>query len=97
MFFSQKEEQIMSPLFRLISDNPNAVFRFELTDNSVVTARLDTCYETNNGYEDDERGFEEYFACLFKIEEIVQNKARYKKGDFIEINYHNFPKSIKII
>lgn len=96
MFFSLKEKKIMEKLFLAISKNKDDIYILTLCNGDVVEAKVDTCYETDNGLEDDDSNFEEYFACALKILKIVNNNSKtLKNGELIEINYHNYPKEIR--
>lgn len=100
MFFSEKEDKIIGPLFEFIDNNPDQKYRMVLQDDTVLIAHLDTCYETENGLEEDEDKYEEFFACLFIIDKIIsiknEEKNTYKVNEFLEITYHNCPKSFTV-
>lgn len=96
MFFSNKEKRIMGKLFDEISQNENDRFVLSFLNGDVVEARVYTCYETDNGLEEDDTNFEEYHACAMKIIKIMANKSQtLENGKIIEINYHNYPQEIK--
>ena len=61
---------------------------YELFDNNgrSVEAVYDTDYESDNGLDEDEEGYEEYQCIVFK---------RISDGSLFEINYHDIP--IKVI
>ena len=62
--------------------------KYLLYDNSGkhVETTYDTDYESDNGLEEDEDGYEEYQCILFR---------RIPDGALIELNYHNIP--VKVI
>ena len=96
MFFSNEEKQIMEKLFAEISHNGNEIFVLSFFNGDVVEAKVDTCYETDNGLEVDDINFEEYYACAMKITQVITDKSQtLKNGKLIEINYHNYPQEIK--
>lgn len=96
MFFSNKEKQIMEKLFLSINNNANQIYILTYSNGDVVEAQVDTCYETDNGLEDDDRNYEEYHACAMKIIKIIAGKNKnLQEGNLIEINYHNYPQQIK--
>lgn len=58
--------------------------RYTLYDNEgkSVDAVYDTDYESDNGLDDDEEGYEEYHSIAFK---------RISDGTLFEVNYHQIP------
>lgn len=96
MFFSNNEKQIMEKLFLSINNNANQIYVLTYSNGDVVEAQVDTCYETDNGLEDDDPNYEEYHACAMRIVKIIADKNRkLQEGNLIEINYHNYPQQIK--
>ena len=96
MFFSNNEKQIMEKLFLPINNNANQIYILTYSNGDVVEAKVDTCYETDNGLEDNDPNYEEYYACAMKITKIIVDKKRnLQEGSLIEINYHNYPQQIK--
>ena len=97
MFFSEKEEKIMKNLLEHIHQNPNERYILEWLDGTIVEAFVDTCYETDNGLDEEDDAFEEYFACAMMIQSIVScsKQTSLAEGQLLEINYHNYPLSIK--
>lgn len=93
MFFSKKEESIMKPLMSKISDCPEEEYLIKFKNGIIVKAKVDTCYETDNGKEETETGYEEMFACLMVITDVIadNNLGNYKKGEMFEITYNNYP------
>ena len=96
MFFTDNEKRIMEKLFLSISDNVAQIYMLTYSDQDIIEARVDTCYETDNGLDDDDPDYEEYHACAMKIVKIIVNKThKLKENSLIEINYHNYPQCIK--
>ena len=96
MFFSDNEKRIMEKLFKAINENEGEIYVVSFSNGDVVEAKVDTCYETDNGLEDDDVNFEEYHACAMKIVKVIVDKSEtLENGRLIEINYHNYPKEIK--
>lgn len=96
MFFSNIEKKVMENLFLSVSDNVNQRYVLTYSDGNVIEAQVDTCYETDNGLEDDDPNYEEYHACAMKIIKIIVDKNKsLQEGSLIEINYHNYPQQIK--
>ncbi len=96
MFFSDNERRIMENLFLSINDNATQIYILTYSDGDIIEAQVDTCYETDNGLDDDDPEYEEYHACAMKIVKIIVDKTqKLKEGSLIEINYHNYPQHIK--
>lgn len=96
MFFSNSEKQIMEKLFLSINNNNNQIYILIFSNGDVAEAQVDTCYETDNGLDDDDPDYEEYHACAMKIVKIIVDKnENLEEGNLIEINYHNYPQQIK--
>ena len=94
MFFSDNERKIMENLFLSINDNANLIYILTYSDGDVIEARVDTCYETDNGLDDPD--YEEYHACAMKIVKVIVDKTqKFKEDSLIEINYHNYPQRIE--
>lgn len=95
MFFSNNEKQIMEKLFLSINNNANQTYILIYSNGDVVEAEVNTCYETDNGLEEDDPNYEEYHACAMRIVKVIVNKNKnLKEGRLIEINYHNYPQQI---
>ncbi len=96
MFFSDNERRIMENLFLSINDNATQIYILTYSDGDIIEAQVDTCYETDNGLDNDDPDYEEYHACAMKIVKIIVDKTqKLKEGSLIEINYHNYPQNIK--
>ncbi len=96
MFFSDYERKIMKNLFLSINDNATQIYILTYSNGDIIEAQVDTCYETDNGLDDDDPDYEEYHACAMKIVKIIVDKTqKLKEGNLIEINYHNYPQQIK--
>ncbi len=96
MFFSDNERQIMENLFLSINNNSSQIYSLTYSNGDVIEVQVDTCYETDNGLEEDDQNYEEYHACAMRIVKIIVDKSKnLKKGNLIEINYHTYPQQIK--
>jgi len=97
MFFSKQEEKIIGNLFKDISEEPHKIYILEFNDGSILKAQMDTCYESDNGLEEDDEQYQEYYACAMEIIKVIKDttpEKKYKERMLIEINYLNYPKSI---
>lgn len=96
MFFSDNEKQVMGKFFSAIDRESSQIYVLTFFNGDVVEAKVDTCYETDNGLDDNDPGFEEYHACAMRITKIFVDKSKtLEEGKLIEINYHNYPQQIK--
>ena len=89
----------MDEMLKIISKYPNGTF-FKVSwrlRQIIVEGILDTIYETDNGLEGD-KAYQEYFACSFKVNKIVQNSyhSNLEQGQLIEISIYNSPTSIEL-
>ena len=99
MYFSEKEKQIMKPLFEMIEEDFIKNYEMVLHDGTILHVSLDTCYETYNGLEECEDNYEEFNAVLLSIRDVIsvndKQAEQYGKNKLLEITHHNYPKSIK--
>ncbi|MCL2383753.1 MAG: hypothetical protein FWC79_06475 [Oscillospiraceae bacterium] len=97
--FVGEDRRIMMPLLKMIGENKTINFKMTLQDNAVLLVEVDACYETDNGIEMNEDGYEEFMACAVMILEVVfqeeDAEKKYSEGEFLEITYHNYPKKIE--
>ena len=64
-------------------------------NGAVWKGKLDTIYESDNGLDDGENGYEEYHACLFKVIDVIKpGKNSIKVNDWVEISRLNPPEQI---
>lgn len=68
-------------LLRYLHNNENAVYKLVFESNEIL-AYYDTDYESDNGLDEDEEGYEEYQCIVFK---------KVNDGTLFEITYHNLP------
>lgn len=97
MFFSKEEEKIMGNLFKDISEEPHKIYTLNFEDGSILEVKQDTCYETDNGLDEDDEQYQEYHACAMRIKSVIKDatlEKRYREQMLIEISYLNYPKSI---
>ena len=84
MGFYEKENNGFSEVYRYISKHSNKTYLF-IYDSKSITATFDCMYETDNGLEEDEAGYEEYHAIGF---------LNLETNELFELNYNNMPTSI---
>ena len=80
--FSEKEQNTIGKLYRFLKNNPNAILQVEFDGQAVFQAIKDTSYETDNGLEPDEEGYEEFYAILLQ---------RTDNNEAVELTYKHFP------
>ena len=97
MYYSSEDKNIMRGLFIAVDKFPNEIYTLEFSDGTIIRAKIDTLFETDNGIELGEDGYEEYNACAMRVIEIVVlgKDHHFEEGKLTEINYHNYPLSIK--
>ena len=97
MFFFDEEEKIMKNVFKDISEEPHKIYTLNFEDGSILEVKQDTCYETDNGLDEDDEDYQEYHACAMRIKSVIKDTTldkRYKENMLIEISYLNYPESI---
>ena len=64
----------------------------------VLGGKIDTIYESNNGLEEDDHGYKEFYACAFSVENIFTSPKdkEYNIGSLIEISLENEPTLIAL-
>ncbi|MBQ6470343.1 MAG: hypothetical protein IJJ33_00030 [Victivallales bacterium] len=79
------EKETFGKLYAFTSTNPDAILTITMNNGVVFNAVADTDYETDNGLEMSDPGYEEFHAMLLR---------RIDTGELLEITYHNFPRRI---
>ena len=99
MYFNEVEDKLIAPFMRYFNRHSKEKVFLEWNDGTKIYTRMDTAGESQNGFDEDEEGFEEYFACAMETLEIVAiGKApvwKFEVGGLFEINYHNFPDLVR--
>ena len=99
MFFSKSDELIMSPFLHYINKHPKERLILEWQDGTKILTQLDTAGETQNEFNEDEEGFEEYFMCGMETVKIISIGTApvcdFEVGGLFEVNYHNFPDFVR--
>lgn len=94
MWLNDKEELIFGPFSNYIHKNKDKKFEFVYEDGAdlIVELFVDE-YESENGLELNESGYEEYWEMAFKILEVKKDdKNIHEVGKYILVNYHCIPK-----
>lgn len=97
MFLNGNEEKLMGTLMDFDRKHQGVVYSIQYTDGTEIKAIYDTDFESDNGLDLDEEGYEEYWGVAFELKEIVKegNSVPCKVGELFEVNYKNFPYIIK--
>ncbi|QSX06735.1 hypothetical protein JYG23_04625 [Sedimentibacter sp. zth1] len=107
MYKNELEERIMTALTYYWKMNPQEELTFEWKDGTIIKAVITTFYETDNGLEMEEEGYEEYNACTVKFTSVISlpeiliasisfpSREDIVEGANSEISYHNIP--LKVI
>ena len=95
--FNNIEEKTILPFLIFKNNSKIKDYTFEYLDNTVIKVSYDTDFESDNGLDLDEEGYEEYWAIAFELKEIVKEgkSVPCKVGELFEVNYKNFPYIIK--
>ena len=98
-FMKEIEKKLLIPFMDCITQLPRPKRILEWTDHTKILSIFDTAAESQNQYNEDEEGFEEYFACIMETVEILSLGASpvwdFEVGGLFEINYHNFPDFVR--
>ena len=80
--FTDKEQNTIAKLYRFLKANPRAILDVEFEGVPIYKAVKDTSYETDNGLEIGENGYEEFYAILLQ---------RLDNKEYVELTYLHFP------
>jgi len=89
----------MDDLLKVIAQYPMGVKLIVEWRRYMVIGSLDTIYETDNGLEMDDKGYQEFYACLLYVDNIfgeIEDSQHFSKGDFLEISLQNPPLKISL-
>ena len=99
MYFNETEDKLIAPFMHYFNRHSKEKVMLEWNDGTRLVTRLDTAYDSTNDLNEDEEGFEEYFACIMETVEIVSIGTapvwNFEVGGLFEITYHNFPDFVK--
>ena len=90
----------MDEMLEKISRYPNGTFlRISWEDGKlIIEGEIDTVYETDNGLEDDDDKYQEFYACTVTVKRVISNLMykTVKTDDLVEISIENSPTSIEL-
>ena len=91
---------MMDEMLRAISKHPNGTpLIIEWQDGGVISGNIDTLYETNNELEPEDKAYQEFYACLLIIMDILKHSKNTKPfmiGALMEISVQNPPVKISL-
>ena len=63
-----------------------------------VGGTIDTFYESNNDFDEEDERYKEFFACAVQIDKIIRNNSKWKlkPKDLIEVSIDNEPSLIAL-
>ena len=98
-FIKEIEKKLLFPFIDCITQLPRPKRLLEWSDHTKILSVFDTAAETQNEFDEDEEGFEEYFACIMETIAIVSLGVspvwNFQVGGLFEISYHNFPDFVR--
>ena len=98
MWLNDKEEKIYGPFAKYIESNDYGKFRFVYADGVELIVEFETEYESENGLELNEEGYEEFWESAFKIIKVIKDdKNTHEIGKYVLVNYHCVPQSYEVI
>lgn len=90
----------MDEMMKAISKYANGTYMKVEWDNGqlVLEGKIDTIYESNNGLEEEDEGYKEFYACAFSVENILNNQENREChiGGLVEISMENEPTLIAL-
>ena len=90
----------MDDMIKKISAYPNGSYLRLIWDykKTIVERVLDTIYETDNGLDENDKGYQEFYACVIKIKKVVRNLdgKELDINQLIEISRETQPTSIEL-
>lgn len=85
---------------KAISRYSNGTYMKMEWDNGqlVLEGKIDTIYESNNGLEEEDERYKEFYACTFSVENIHNNQENREChiGGLVEISMENEPTLIAL-
>lgn len=76
----------MEILLNFTHNHANGIYRLYDNNGNYVDAYYDTDFESDNGLEEDEEGYEEYQSIVFR---------KVSDNSLFEVNYHLIPVKVE--
>lgn len=80
--FYENENENFAILYDFVCKNPQCLLDVVMDNGDAFQAEYDTDYDSDNGLEIGEKGYEEYHTILLH---------RLDTGEYVEVTYKNFP------
>lgn len=90
----------MDEMLEKISRYPNGTFLKISWENGnlIIEGEIDTVYETDNGLDEDDDKYQEFYACTVTVNKVINNLT-YKiinTDDLVEVSIENSPTRIEL-
>ena len=90
----------MDEMLEKISRYPNGTFLKISWENGnlIIEGEIDTVYETDNGLDEDDDKYQEFYACTVTVHKVINNLT-YKiinTDDLVEVSIENSPTRIEL-
>lgn len=80
------ENGVFETLYKFVHQNENKeIYKLIFSDGKEILARYNTDYESDNGLDSEEEGYEEFISIVFENQETKE---------LFELNYHTIPKEM---
>lgn len=90
----------MDEMLKAISGYPNGTYlQVEWTEADLILGGvIDTIYQTDNGVPEGTSGFREFYACSFRIKDVIRNMSGhpYSVNSLMEISMEAPPTVITL-
>ena len=98
MWLNSKEEATFGPFLKYIYEHEDNNFRFTYADGTELVVYLHLYeFESDNGLDINEDGYEEYWEMAFEIIKVIKDdKNLFSTGDKVLVNYHTVPDKYEI-
>ena len=98
MWLNDKEENIYGPFSDYVERHENEKFKFTYSDGTELIVEFETEYESENGLDLNDDGYEEYWEMAFKILKVLKDdKNTYSAEQYVLVNYHCIPQQYEVI
>lgn len=91
----------MDDMMKEISQYPNGTYLKVEWNNGqfVLDGEIDTIYESDNGLDEEDANYREFYACAFRVKSIVRNLKNIDcvVDSLIEISIENQPTQITLL
>ena len=87
----------MDKLLKTINQYPNKTkLLIQWHDGRKIEGQIDTIYETNNGIDEKDKNYKEFYSCVFEISKINEVVTDWKIGELIDVSMEDTPSRIQL-